>query len=84
LAGLVVVDFVELVEEAFEGVHDFEAEEVVDALETTDADALVENVKGFESEYFFFLFQVIKSKGRLDKNSAFGTGEGNDLIEEIS
>jgi hypothetical protein len=84
LAGFIVVDFVELVEEAFEGVHDFEAEEVVDALEATDADALVENVEGFESEDFLFLFQVIKPKGRLDKNSAFGTGEGNDLIEEIS
>lgn len=84
MAGLVVVDFVELVEEAFEGVHDFEAEEVVNALEATDADAFVENVEGFESEDFLFLLQVIKSKGRLDKNSAFGTGEGNDLIEEVA
>ena len=84
MASLVVVDFVELVEESFEGFHDLEAEQVVDALQTTDTDAFVEYVEGFKSEDFFFLFQVIKAKGRLNEDGAFGTGKGDDLVQEIS
>lgn len=68
LARFIVVDFVEFGEETFEGVHDFKAEEVVEALKATDADTLVKDVKGFEGEDFLFLFEVIEPEGRLDED----------------
>lgn len=62
LRGFVVINFVELGEEPFQGVHDFEAKQIVEALKATDPDAFVEDVKGFEGENFLFLIGVVESE----------------------
>ncbi len=83
LTHLVIVDLVQLVQDPFHWLHDFQAQQVVDTLQSTDPDAFVEYVESLEVEHFLLLVQVIKSKRGLNEDCPFGVGEVDDFIKQV-
>ncbi len=84
LTCLIVINLVELVQQTFERLHNFETQKIVNSLKATNSNTLVKNVQGLESKDFLFLVQVVETKSGLYEDSFFGIGEGNDLIEQKS